>query len=52
MEVYDLNTLEIIYTRKVTGQVTINNSDNEDFAFVKSTNEIIISCLKKIMKKI
>lgn len=52
LEVYDLNTSEIIYSRKVTGQVTVDESDNEDFAFVKGNNGIMISCLKKIMKKI
>ncbi|WP_430409386.1 hypothetical protein [Kordia sp.] len=52
LEVYDLNTLEIIYTRKVIGQVSIDNDDNEDFSFVKSANGIMISCLKKILRKI
>jgi len=52
LEVYDLNTLEIIYSRKVIGQVSIDDNDNEDFAFVKSTNGIMISSLKRIMKKI
>ena len=52
LEVYDLNTLEIIYSRKVTGQVSIDDDDNEDFSFVKSANGIMISCLKRIMKKI
>jgi hypothetical protein len=52
LEVYDLNTLEIIYSRKVTGQVSIDNNDNEDFSFVKSANGIMTSCLKKIIKKI
>ena len=52
LEIYDLNTLEIIYTRKVIGQVSIDDNDNEDFAFVKSTDGIMISSLKRIMKKI
>jgi len=52
LEVYDLNTLEIIYSRKVTGQVSIDNDDNEDFSFVKSAKGIMISCLKRIMRKI
>ena len=51
LEVYDLNTLEIIYSRKVTGKVSVDNDDNEDFSFVKSPNGIMISCLKKILKK-
>lgn len=52
LEVYDLNTLEIIYSRKVTGEVSVDENDSEDFFFVKSANGIMISCLKKIMKKI
>ncbi len=52
LEVYDLNTFEVIYHRKVIGQVTIDDNDNEDFAFVKGTNGIMVSCLKKIMKRI
>ena len=52
LEVYDLNTLEIIYSRKVTGQVAINEEDNEDFAFVRGTHGIMIDCLRKIMRKI
>jgi hypothetical protein len=52
LEVYDLNTLEMIYSRKVTGKVSVDNDDNEDFSFVKSTNGIMISCLKRILKKI
>ena len=52
LEVYDLNTLEIIYSRKVTGKVSVDNDDNEDFSFVKSSNGIMISCLKRILRKI
>jgi len=54
LEVYDLNTLEIIYSRKVTGKVTIKNEDDSDtaFSFVKGTNGIMISSLKRIMKRI
>ena len=52
LEVYDLNTLEIIYSRKVIGQVVIDENDTEDFAFVKSSDGIMINCLKKILKKV
>lgn len=52
LEVYDLNTLEVIYSRKVIGQVVIDELDTEDFAFVKSADGIMINCLKKILKKI
>ncbi|SFZ95182.1 hypothetical protein SAMN05428642_1109 [Flaviramulus basaltis] len=52
LEVYDLNTLEIIYSRKVIGQVSVDENDNEDFSFVKSSSGIMISCLKRIIKKI
>ena len=52
LEVYDLNTLEIINSRKIIGKVSVDNDDNEDSSFVKSPNGIMISCLKKILKKI
>ena len=52
LEVYDLNTLEIIYSRKIIGKVSVDNDDNEDSSFVKSPNGIMISCLKNIIKKI
>jgi hypothetical protein len=52
LEIYDLNTLEIIYSRKVTGSISIDESNNRDFIFTKGVNGIMISGLKKIMKKI
>lgn len=52
LEVYDLNTFEIIYSRKVIGKVSIDENDNEDFLFVKDANGIMVSSLKRIMKRI
>lgn len=52
LEIYDLNSMETIYTRKVVGQVSIDEDDNEDFALVKSSNGIMIKSLKKILKKL
>lgn len=52
LEVYDLNTLEIIYSRKVIGKVSVDDNDTEDFSFVQSANGIMIGSFKRIMKKI
>ncbi|PWH83912.1 hypothetical protein DIS18_04990 [Algibacter marinivivus] len=52
LEIYDLNNSELIYYRKTSGQVRIDENDNENFAFVTSTNKIMVKSLKKIMKKI
>ena len=52
LEVYNLNTLEMIYHRRVMGQVVIDDTDDGGFSFVNGTNGIMISSLQKIMKKI
>lgn len=52
LQIYDLNTFETIYSRKVTGEITITEDDNKDFAFVKSSYSMMVKCLKKILKKI
>ncbi|WP_157492096.1 hypothetical protein [Mangrovimonas sp. ST2L15] len=52
LQVYDLNTLETIYSRKVLGQVTLDEKDNNDLTLVKSTNGLMVSALKKILRKI
>ena len=49
VEIYDLNSLEISYSKKITGIGSISESNNSDFNINKSTNEIIIACYKKIM---
>jgi len=52
LEIYDLNTLEIIYHRKVIGKHKVDYDDSRDVVFAKGVNGIIISSLKKIMRKI
>lgn len=49
VEIYDLNALEISYSKKITGIESISESNNSDLNINKSTNEIIIACYKKIM---
>ena len=51
LQVYDLNSLETIYNRRVTAKVTPQEND-EDFYFVKSVNGMIVKSLKKIFKKL
>jgi hypothetical protein len=52
LEVYDLNLGEIIYSKKITGTIEIKENNNSDLNFNKNTNQIIISCYKKIWKDI
>ena len=52
VEVYNLNLLEIIYSKKITGTVTIAENNNSDVNFNKNSSQIIMSCYKKIMKDI
>lgn len=52
IEIYDLNLLEKIYSQSVIGNLSIPEDDNQDFAFAKGTNRMIINGFKKIMKKI
>lgn len=52
LEIYNLNTLEIIYSREITGVHKIDYDDSRDVVFSKGVNSIIISSLRRIMKKI
>ncbi|MCK7590184.1 hypothetical protein M0G43_06345 [Subsaxibacter sp. CAU 1640] len=52
MQVYDLNTLQIIFTKTVSGSVTRNTDDSKDFKFFQEANGIIVKCLKKIINKL
>lgn len=52
LQIYNLNTLKIVYTRKVTGKHEIDEDDNRDVVFSKSANGIMISSLKRILKKL
>lgn len=51
LQIYDLNTLEIIYDKTISGSVSINQHDSKEFNFVKGANGIVVSCLKKILRK-
>ena len=51
-EVYDLNNPEIIYSKKVTGSIKINDNNNSDINFSKSTSKMVLGCLNKVLKDI
>lgn len=51
-EVYDLNNFEIIYSKKAIGSVKINDNNNSDLNFSKSSSKIALGCINKIMKDI
>ncbi|MGZ0016581.1 hypothetical protein [Yeosuana sp. AK3] len=52
LEIYDLNTLDIIYSSKVTGKHETSDTDSRDVVFSKGANGIMISSLKRILKKL
>jgi len=52
LQIYDLNTLEIIYNRTVTGSASLYNDDDKSFKFITTTNKIMVKSLKKILKRI
>ena len=52
LEVYDLKALEIIYSQKYSATTTIGNNNNSDINFTKSTDAVIISAYKKLMRDI
>lgn len=52
LEIYDLKALEIIYSQKYTATTTIGNNNNSDINFTKSTDAVIISAYKKLMRDI
>lgn len=49
--IYDLNLLEEIYTQSVVGTLFVPENKN-NLAFSKSSGDIIIRGLERIMKKI
>jgi len=51
LEVYDLNSLKIIYSQTVFG-ISQFNSDSKGVYLTKGTNSLIVSSLRKILKKI
>lgn len=51
-EVYDLNLTEIIYSKRVIGTIKINDNNNSDINFSKSTSKLVAGCLNKILKDI
>ncbi|WP_299122173.1 hypothetical protein [uncultured Tenacibaculum sp.] len=51
LEIYDLNLLEKIYSQSAIGKMHIPKN-NEDFGFSKSADNIIITSLTRILKKI
>lgn len=52
LEVYDLNLTEIIYSKKVIGTIKINDNNNSDINFSKSTSKLVIGSLNKILRDI
>ena len=51
-EIYDLNTLEIIYSRMVRASVSINENESRDLIFTKEVNGMRVSSLRRILKKL
>ncbi|WP_233882178.1 MULTISPECIES: hypothetical protein [Tenacibaculum] len=51
IEIYDLNLLERFYFHSVIAGINIKEN-NQDFAFAKGTENLIIKGFEKIMKKI
>jgi len=51
LEVYDLNSLKIIYSQTVFG-ISQFNGDSKGVYLTKGTNSLIVSSLRKILKKI
>ena len=51
IEIYDLNNLQIIYSQKVTATVG-RPKDNQDVHLSKTSNSLIVSAYKKLIKDI
>lgn len=48
--IYNLNTQQIIYSKNAFGVTGNPEKNSRDVTFSKSSNELIIGCLKKILK--
>lgn len=51
-EVYDLNLLEIIYSKKAIGSIKVNNNNNSDIILSKSVSKLVIGSTNKVLKNI
>lgn len=51
LEIYDLNNLEIIYSKTINGSVVIDKNSN-NFILAKTTDGLILGAYKKIKKDI
>ncbi|OMP31195.1 hypothetical protein [Mangrovimonas sp. DI 80] len=51
LEIYDLNLQQKIYSKTVQGNLTVEENDNS-LVFGKSSNGLMISSLKKILRKL
>lgn len=47
---FDLNTQQIIYSKNAFGVTGNPENNTKDVTFSKSSDELIIGCLKKILK--
>ncbi|MFD1614365.1 hypothetical protein [Gelatiniphilus marinus] len=52
LQIYDLNSLETIYSRRVIAKVKMTEDEDDNFYFVKDVNGMIVKSLKKILKKL
>ena len=50
MIIYDLNTQQIIYSKNAIGITGNPDNNTRDATFSKSSNDLTIGCLKKILK--
>lgn len=51
-EVYDLNLLETIYSKKVIGSIKVNDNNNSDIVLSKSTSKLVIGSINKVLRDI
>ena len=52
MEVYDINSSQIIYSQRVSGTSSIYKSNKTDVEFSKSAETLVVRSYKKLMKKL
>lgn len=52
VEIYDLNSADIIYSRKMNASVTKSKHQKNDVSFARGTKSLIIKSTKKIFKEL
>lgn len=52
LEIYDLNTLQKIYTKSATGTSTISKGTTSDVNFTTSSDMLLLGCYKRLEKSL